>query len=160
MSEWISIKDELPSPHERVLLLRTTGRIQRMIVGFYSNDNFWYDIDDLWDKPLMNITHWQPLPELPNQEKNNNTIMTNQVLTNFALNWIYELMCSMSCVKTAFEDRNDSWQKSVDYTIELRAWREQYRKVSQLCHNIGGVVLEKFKEIFPNGIDTYKTQSY
>ena len=71
MSKWISTKDRLPSPHERVLLLRTTGKIRKMIVGFYANDNFWYDIDDLWDSPLMNITHWMPLPKLPKQENDN-----------------------------------------------------------------------------------------
>ena len=65
MNEWISTKDRLPSPHERVLLLRTTGKIRKMIVGFYANDNFWYDIDDLWDSPLINITHWLPLPDEP-----------------------------------------------------------------------------------------------
>lgn len=72
MSKWIRADDKLPFPHERVLLLRTTGKIRRMIVGFYSNDNFWYDIDDLWDSPLINITHWRPLPKPPKQENDDN----------------------------------------------------------------------------------------
>ena len=71
MSNWISVKEELPPLRQTVLLLRTIGRVQRMIVGYYFKENFWYDIDDLWDKPLMNITHWMLLPKLPKQENDN-----------------------------------------------------------------------------------------
>lgn len=77
-------------------------------------------------------------------------------IEELAMSWIYELMNTMSITRTAYEHRNYNWVKSVEYSIELRAWREQYRKVSQLCHVIGGAVLGKFNEMFPNGIETYK----
>ena len=72
MNNWISVKEELPPLRQTVLLLRTIGRVQRMIVGYYFKENFWYDIDDLWDCPLMNITHWMLLPKLPKQENDDN----------------------------------------------------------------------------------------
>lgn len=70
-NDWTNIKDKLPKPHERVLLLRTVGRFQKIVVGFWSNNNFWYDIDDLWNVPLTNITHWKQLPNLPEQINEN-----------------------------------------------------------------------------------------
>ncbi len=81
-------------------------------------------------------------------------------LESFAENWIYELECSMSNTITAYRECFESWEKSVKFAIELRAWREQYRKVSQLCNAIGGETLDLFEQIFPHGVDEYKSREY
>ena len=77
----------------------------------------------------------------------------------FAKDWIYELMNQMGCLRTAYAAKNDGWEKSVEFAIELRAWRECYRKVSQLCHKIGGETLAFFEEKFPDGLDSYKNEN-
>ncbi len=79
-------------------------------------------------------------------------------MEKFAIDWINELLCNLDLVKSAYNSKDESWQKSVDFAIELRAWRECFRKVSQLCHYIGGNALEKFETNFPNGLETYKTR--
>lgn len=80
-------------------------------------------------------------------------------MQKFAKEWIYELMNNMSLMQTSYQERheNDRWEKSVQYAIELRGWRECYRKVSQLCHHIGGEALDLFNEMFPDKVDSYKT---
>ena len=76
----------------------------------------------------------------------------------FAKEWIYELVNDMGCVKTAYQNKDYSWEKRVEFEIELRAWEERYRKVSQLCHKIGGEMLILFEKHFPDGVHTYKKQ--
>ena len=66
--EWISVKDRLPKPNERVLCVHyhDIGSIQynetRVSVGFLQNDRF-YDGGET--DPLKYVTHWAPLPDLP-----------------------------------------------------------------------------------------------
>lgn len=76
MSEWISVKDKLPAKDDYNDYLITDG--EHCYVGHYRHDA------DAWDNSKLgwiqctdvvtdetyeiNITHWMPLPELPNKE--------------------------------------------------------------------------------------------
>ena len=57
--EWISVKDKLPNDTQRVLA--TDGKEQE-VTYFFEADGDWVAADSLFI-----ITHWMPLPELPNQ---------------------------------------------------------------------------------------------
>ena len=78
-------------------------------------------------------------------------------INQFAYNWIYELYSDMRGVHNAHRNllKHGDWRKVVEYEIEKRVWAERYRKVSQLCWSIGGEVLDKFEEIFPDGESTF-----
>ena len=80
-------------------------------------------------------------------------------IEEFARQWIYELTNDMNGIKTAYQNKDESWEKSVKYAIELKGWRESYRKVSQLCHAIGGSVLALFEKHFPEGVKSYMPES-
>ena len=77
-------------------------------------------------------------------------------INKFVYDWMYELLNDMSIMKTEEEQLHDNWEKAVQREIQLGTWKAQYRKVSQLCHYIGGDVLDKFTELFPYGVETYK----
>lgn len=78
-------------------------------------------------------------------------------IEQFAYDWIYELDTNMRKVHNAYRkfSKFSDWRKVIEYEIEKRAWAERYRKVSQLCWSIGGEVLDKFKQMFPDGEDTF-----
>ena len=72
MSEWISVKDKLPAKDDHNDYLITDG--EHYYVGHYRHDA------DAWDHVILgwvqwvladgdvidiNITHWMPLPKLP-----------------------------------------------------------------------------------------------
>ncbi len=69
MSEWISVKDRLPIPFERVLLFNINeDRPDRSNThaGFIDDKQKW--LSSTWSSlaiPSDNVTHWQPLPNLP-----------------------------------------------------------------------------------------------
>lgn len=76
MDEWISVKDRLPPYNTYVLVYRPTMAIKILAdeyFGFYSdNGDEWFEGwakfgKDLQGNPL--ITHWMPLPSLPNAEE-------------------------------------------------------------------------------------------
>lgn len=66
MNDWISTEKELPAESEEVLLLCRS---------FYEI-GYWWSIDDdrYWSNqeglmfPFTDVTHWMPLPELPNEK--------------------------------------------------------------------------------------------
>ena len=78
-------------------------------------------------------------------------------IERFAYDWIYELDTDMRGVHNAYRklSKCGDWRKVIEYEIEKRAWYERYRKVSQLCWSIGGEVLDKFKQMFPDGENTF-----
>lgn len=67
MSEWISVKKELPAHNKRVLL---TNR-NEIWVGYRSYDLFETCITVSHSTcylELGEVTHWMPLPELPKED--------------------------------------------------------------------------------------------
>lgn len=64
MSEWISVKDQLPVSDKLVLFYYN----EEYHIGYYierifgTNDYIWYSNTD---NCVHNITHWMPLPEVP-----------------------------------------------------------------------------------------------
>lgn len=76
MSEWISVKDKLPAKDDYNDYLITDG--EHCYVGHYRHDADAWDnsklgwiqcMDVVTDETYeINITHWMPLPELPNKE--------------------------------------------------------------------------------------------
>lgn len=76
-------------------------------------------------------------------------------IEQFAKDWIYELVATKGIVERCYQQKDEHWKKSIEYAIERRAWYECYRKVSQLCHAIGGDTLTLFKRQFPEGVNSY-----
>lgn len=91
-------------------------------------------------------------------EKIYNTEVENKT-NEFAYNWIAELKCQQDIFIGVYTKRNKDWEHKVRFAIQKARWEEQYRKVSQLCHAIGGDVLNEFENSFTCGINTYLLQS-
>lgn len=60
MSDWISVDDRLPKTTERVIIHRNIGNDETKIELIV-----WFNGDEL----DLKITHWQPLPEPPEIDK-------------------------------------------------------------------------------------------
>lgn len=64
---WIRVEDELPEYYQTVVCydskLKTSYHAARVSDG----DTEWYNIQKS-NEVLLNVTHWRPLPPLPNQE--------------------------------------------------------------------------------------------
>lgn len=60
MSEWISVKERLPSYGERVLVTEGHGVFE----AFLSISHNWSRLGVDW---VEGVTHWMPLPELPEE---------------------------------------------------------------------------------------------
>ena len=67
MSEWISVKDELPSKFGWFLVLDKSLTGKQRTVGFFEGepDFMWLPLDDRDNSDSMIITHWMPIPEPP-----------------------------------------------------------------------------------------------
>lgn len=65
MSDWISVKDRLPSDLDKVDLLINKER--RLTDCTYTEDAFWYHgfTKEYWTKVTNNVTHWMLVPSLP-----------------------------------------------------------------------------------------------
>jgi len=57
--KWISVKERLPEPDEKVIGVNSTGTVD---VGYWNAE---YDDLELNDSWFLNATHWQPLPTPP-----------------------------------------------------------------------------------------------
>lgn len=69
MSNWISVKDELPSGFGWFLVC-DDYIAAKVTMGFYEGDKSgqWLPIDSREDSDSMIITHWMPLPEPPQED--------------------------------------------------------------------------------------------
>lgn len=74
MSEWISVKDRLPSESCYVLALvsgKPTANITldqaHEIAEYYPADGWYIELYPDWDNPT--VTHWMELPDLPEDER-------------------------------------------------------------------------------------------
>ena len=76
MSEWISVKDRLPDPYEKVLVRLDHWAGVDTYLAFYDTERGWCDCGGYFDdgtnndgEPLtyetsgVNVTHWMPLPK-------------------------------------------------------------------------------------------------
>jgi len=61
MSEWISVKENLPDNTDHVLCCtRTKAGKQNVVIGYY--------MDGMWRCGMnSNVTHWMPLPATPKE---------------------------------------------------------------------------------------------
>lgn len=71
MSKWISVKDRTPDERTREVLCACYPKTKYdrpfIAIGIYENEgDFW--ADPSFDYDLPSVTHWQPLPELPEVE--------------------------------------------------------------------------------------------
>ncbi|MBQ1434218.1 MAG: hypothetical protein IIZ09_14080 [Ruminococcus sp.] len=76
-------------------------------------------------------------------------------ITRLALGWIDELDLYRYKLERAYKGKNSCWIHAIEYELDRVRWIEAYRKVSQLCNTIGGDVLKRFEEMFPNGINSF-----
>lgn len=66
--KWIKVKDKLPPVDEDVILASEIA----VTIGFYMNkgrvmkEGFWVLVNGEAEE-LYGVTHWMPLPELPNE---------------------------------------------------------------------------------------------
>ena len=67
IAEWTSVKDRFPPNTMPLhiyaiehLVIRTNGDIR---VAWHGTNNRWYDGD--WGDIILDVTHWTPLPEPP-----------------------------------------------------------------------------------------------
>lgn len=69
LNGWISVKDRLPEDDKDVLVY--DSRSKEIIMASYNSDyDEWDNLYNYYDYlPVDEITHWQPLPELPEVEK-------------------------------------------------------------------------------------------
>ncbi len=69
MSEWISVKDEIPTGEDHLLFCDShDGNRAWMVVGY------WNRLTRCWmvacrQQPGLPVTHWMPLPEPPKEAK-------------------------------------------------------------------------------------------
>ncbi len=65
-SEWIPVSERYPDEGEKVLIVDTRGRI---LTREYTNNGDWCDENcDYWIEH-NHVTHWMPLPEPPESER-------------------------------------------------------------------------------------------
>lgn len=64
MEKWTSVKDRLPDTDDIVLVVTKTKHGVRNINRAYHNAGFWHGSGS-----MANVTHWMPLPELPEDEE-------------------------------------------------------------------------------------------
>jgi len=66
--KWIPVSERLPEDCVRVLTHITNSQINTIVRGFYIHRlQEWRsdEVDETHKNFLLNVTHWMPLPELP-----------------------------------------------------------------------------------------------
>lgn len=78
MDKWISVEDELPetgflpitTQSKSVLIWIDSGKDSQDIeLGYWSEYDGWNIENALIDAPIINVTHWQPLPPPPKDKQ-------------------------------------------------------------------------------------------
>lgn len=65
--KWISVEDRMPKPFVSVLVYMPEERpLPTVHEGFLAREGMWYA--NHFDREPMEITHWMPLPEPPEEE--------------------------------------------------------------------------------------------
>lgn len=62
MSEWISVKDDVPNASDSVLIATRSGGVGEGCL----EDGTWWWISEV--KVYVEVTHWMPLPSPPGEE--------------------------------------------------------------------------------------------
>lgn len=86
-AEWISVKDRLPDPYEKVFVRLDHWAGVDTYLAFYDTERGWCDCGGYFDdgtnndgEPLayetagVNVTHWMPLPEPPTKGERNESL--------------------------------------------------------------------------------------
>jgi len=71
--QWVSVKDALPDEYSRVVIYKLDCVLICLGIAIYSNKKFMFDatmlnendFERLSDKPIMGVTHYLLLPEMP-----------------------------------------------------------------------------------------------
>ena len=66
--DWISVNDRLPDKYDYPCFLVTDGSLIHMAY-FVENEWLFADSGQAKDKMFYKVTHWMPLPELPEPKK-------------------------------------------------------------------------------------------
>lgn len=67
MNKWISVEDRLPEPSESIsYLVWVDGRPD--YVGYWQLSYFNYEDGDEPEWDYLDVTHWMPLPEPPEND--------------------------------------------------------------------------------------------
>lgn len=65
--QWISVEERLPEPFVSVLVYMPEEKpLPPVHEGFLAREGMWYA--NYFDREPMEITHWMPLPEPPEEE--------------------------------------------------------------------------------------------
>ncbi len=66
--EWISIDKSMPESDKYVLVV-LWGKFIRTSYYFKDSNGYWFSTDyDIWDQQYTDaVTHWMPLPVLPEE---------------------------------------------------------------------------------------------
>ncbi len=65
MSEWISVKDRLPTDDETVLCYQPGRTSALPVIAWYDEETKGFQVAFTWQELLIYPTHWMPLPEPP-----------------------------------------------------------------------------------------------
>ena len=65
MTEWISVKDRLPTFNDQVIFYESENAVY---TGYLSEYGIFYIKCRYWVGPKCKPTHWMPLPEKPENE--------------------------------------------------------------------------------------------
>jgi len=71
--QWIKVTDRLPDEYSRVVIYKLDYVLICLGIAIYSNKKFMFDatmlkdkdLERLSDKPIMGVTHYLLLPEMP-----------------------------------------------------------------------------------------------
>lgn len=68
MSEWISVDERLPINDQNVLVLFKRYADHDILCAQFTVFNNRFTSRGYYGAPIMNVTHWMPLPEPPSND--------------------------------------------------------------------------------------------